>query len=130
MARILLIDDEDTARGDTAATLRGLGHEVVAEASGIEALRRIGRMNGGAGFDMVLTEILMPDVDGLEIIRNLRRSHPGCPVIAMSDDGRRVDARLSLSLAAGLGAAATLMKPFTATELRETVQDLCPAPVG
>lgn len=118
MARILLVDDDPMIRTTLPLALGEQGHEeAVAAVDGRQALRllRQGRI------DLVLTDVLMPDVDGLEVVRAVREEFPGTPVVAMSGGSSRLPGGDALRLASCLGAQAVLAKPFTEQQLRETI---------
>jgi len=85
MARILLIDDDEGFRGMLQRTLQRAGYEVVASGSGKEGLDLLSRVR----VDLVLTDIIMPDMDGLEIIQRLRQTQPSLKIIATSGGGRK-----------------------------------------
>jgi DNA-binding response OmpR family regulator len=70
--------------------------------------------------DLIITDILMPEKDGLELIREVRRAAPGTKVIAMSGGGPQFHVRL-LDVADRLGAARTLQKPFAMNAFIDTV---------
>ena len=72
-------------------------------------------------YDVVLTDILMPDFDGLEVIRMVRTTKPGCPIIAVSGGGDHLPAPAGLQLASAFGADAVLNKPFTLSELIDVI---------
>jgi DNA-binding NarL/FixJ family response regulator len=74
-------------------------------------------------FDLVLTEIVMPDKEGIETIMAIRRDKPELKIIAMSGGGRG-DKSSYLELAALLGASRTLSKPFSPQVLRDAVNDV------
>jgi CheY-like chemotaxis protein len=115
--RILVIDDDRGVREGVATFLRRLGHEVLEASDGVrgfEALR-------SQPFDLVITDLNMPDMDGIEVIDRLRESTNGCPVIAMSGGGLFAK-ELLLENAEMLGAVSTLAKPFELEELRDAVQ--------
>ncbi|MGE0159884.1 MAG: response regulator [Gemmatimonadales bacterium] len=118
MPRILVIDDERGLREGVATYLRRLGH-VVVEAEdgrrGFEALQI-------EPFDLVITDINMPDMDGIEVVDQLRQVTGGCPVIAMSGGGL-FDKELLLANAEMLGAVSTLAKPFDLHDLGAAVGD-------
>jgi CheY-like chemotaxis protein len=107
MARILVIDDEEQIRQVLCRALALRGHEVVEASDGKEALR----LQRTAPVKLVITDILMPEKDGIEVIRALRDEAPGLRIIAMSGGGRFRQTE-ALHIAKPLGAFATLRKPF------------------
>lgn len=114
MAKILVIDDSVSLLELFSHMLTALGHEVVATASareGIEILR-------DRPFDLLLTDIFMPDQDGLETIQQARRLKPGVKIIAMSSKTGPMD---MLPAAKAFGAALTLHKPFSVPALKEAI---------
>jgi CheY-like chemotaxis protein len=117
MARILIVDDNPYVQQTLAQLLAMLGHEVVRAGDGRQALAHLRRER----CDAVLTDVLMPEIDGLEVLRCVARDHPGLPVIAMSGGSARMPSTDVLQLAHSLGAHAILAKPFGAAELRETL---------
>lgn len=116
MARILLIDDEAGVRKAVARFLRTLGHDVLEAEGGGEGLRLASRVR----VDLVITDLNMPGVDGIEVIMALRESAPGIPVIAISGGGL-VPKGLLLDSAGLLGAMVVLAKPFELGEVRDAV---------
>src|SRR5689334_9510556 len=115
-ARVLVVDDSDTAREIVARMLRRDGHVVLQAANGREALRLM-RMSRA---DLVLTDLFMPDMDGIELLRALAAEAPDLPVIVLS--GADVSGPGSLLGAATmLGAAAALSKPVAPETLRMAV---------
>jgi CheY-like chemotaxis protein len=124
MARILVIDDHEDIRAVVSGVLESAGHEVVLApngARGIEAQRR-------SSADLVITDILMPEKEGLETIRDLKQEFPGLRIIAMSGGGRIPMATNFLSSAKELGADAVLRKPFGPDDLLEQVQEALKPP--
>jgi CheY-like chemotaxis protein len=119
MIRVLLVDDDEIFRPMVQLMLERLGHEVVTAANGTEALARYAEQR----CDIVLTDIVMPDKEGLETIRALTRGDRGVRIIAMSGGGR-VNANDYLHLAAQFGAARVLRKPFSMQELVEALDAL------
>jgi DNA-binding response OmpR family regulator len=117
MARILVIDDSASALELVREILTREGHEITTADCG----RRGEAALASEGFDLVITDVYMPEQDGFEVLRNVRRKHPGLQVIAMSSASGKYD---MLTVAKALGAADTLRKPFNTTELREAV-DAC-----
>lgn len=114
MARILLADDDRAILSYLGPGLRDHGHELVLCGDGRQALAALAR----EGFDLVISDIVMPNVDGLELVRTLRDT--GIPVLAISTDD--ASARISyLRTALLLGAAGILNKPFTLDALAEKI---------
>ena len=117
MARILVVDDDADVRAAVRTILEDAGHEVVEAVDGAAGLRAY----RDASFDLVLCDLFMPDVDGIELIRALRRQFPDAKVIAMS--GGAFDGTLDLlDLAPYLGAAEALAKPFSLDEFVRAVE--------
>lgn len=120
MARILVIDDVTGVRKTVAAILRRAGHDVSEAEDGALGLTAAERFRP----DLVVTDLLMPVVDGIEVIDRLKSMGAASPrVLAMSGGGALVAAEEALSLARS-SADATLRKPFDATELNEAVDRL------
>ena len=117
MTRILLVDDDDLSRGAVQKMLERNGYTVYSTSSGREAIARYGNEKA----DLVITDLIMPETDGLEIIQELRRSDPTARILAISGGGR-VEADEYLSVARKFGAVEVLQKPFTAQELNNAVQ--------
>lgn len=117
MLRVLVVEDEPDLREVVSAALRRAGHEALAAE------------NGGAGlaaleaerFDAVVTDVFMPEADGIELIRALRAANRREPVLAMSGGGNYGNESL-LPMAKTLGAQGTLRKPFTPSELVAAVE--------
>jgi CheY-like chemotaxis protein len=115
MALILVVDDEDYLQRLIGETLNIGGHKVVLAGSGKEA----SLLCKERVFDLVITDLVMPDMDGLELIRCLRASHNHLPILAISGAYDGV-----LKIAAALGAAGTLKKPFGPDELSSMVDQI------
>ncbi len=113
---ILVVDDDATVRHVIRRSLEQAGYDVREATNGAEAFRAL----CAAHFDLVITDILMPDRDGLEVIILMRKQAPGTKVIAISG---ATDAPFLLS-ATGLGAAGVLAKPFKPDEMLTLVKDL------
>lgn len=119
MASILIIDD-NIAFGETAAeTLRSAGHTAWHCPSGKAGFK----LMQDQSIDLVITDIVMPDQDGLEVVMQLKKSHPQLQVILMSGDSPR-HAPLYLSMGQKLGAVRTLLKPFSVQTLLGTVAEV------
>lgn len=117
MSRLLLIDDDAMLREVLATELAQAGHSVVQADDGRLGARlfRVGRA------DLVITELVLPNHDGLGLIAELRREWPALPIIAMSGGSR---SPLYLSIATKLGAQRALAKPFAPDVLRRVVDEL------
>lgn len=117
MASILVIDDEPQVRRLLQQMLVRAGHEVVEAADGVQGLA-VARERRP---DLVVTDLLMPNKEGIETIRDLRRVDPGLPILVISGDP---GSALYLEMAKLLGAHAALTKPFRAAELVQSVAEL------
>ncbi len=117
MARVLIVEDDEAFRTVLKQMLLTAGHVVMEAASGREAIRAL-RLEPP---DLVLTDLVMPDQDGLEVIMMLRKEIPEIPVIAMS--GGLANSPLYLDLAKKLGARRLLFKPFAPEQLFAALQE-------
>lgn len=117
MARILIVDDEPDILVILDRMLRKMNHETVQAANGKEAVRRL---EEGA-FDLVITDLIMPESEGIETISAVRKRWPGIKIIAMSGGGRQSPVPY-LAVAATLGADATLAKPFERADLVDALR--------
>lgn len=116
MANILVIDDDDIFRDVLVSALRQANHTVREAENGNEGLRLFHEQPA----ELVLTDIVMPEKEGLDTIRDLRRDFPTARIIAMSG-GLAHDPHLYLHMAEKFGANAVLAKPFQLNELYQTV---------
>ncbi len=116
MARILVVDDEELARFTLCEILEGAGHDVTEASNGNEAIER----QRGQPFDLVVTDIIMPEKEGVETIIELKRDYPDLKIIGISGGGRSRNMDF-LKLAEEFGADAVLAKPFSEDELMERV---------
>jgi hypothetical protein len=110
---ILVVDDSRGLRGTITAVLRTAGHEVISAADAKEALKILDHQ----AVDLILTDILMPEMDGLALIREIRRRVPFLPIIAMSGGGYFLSQEYCLRTARIFGATSVLSKPFDAHQL-------------
>jgi len=114
--RVLLVEDSPAMRTFVGSVLESAGEYVVEEVKdGIEALRLVPR----AEFDLVITDINMPDINGLELIHAIRQHprHANTPLLVITTNDRERDSLRALKL----GASEVLTKPFTREELLVTV---------
>ena len=120
MQRVLVVEDSQTMREWIGAALEegALPLKVDLATSGFEALRLLPRQT----YDLVITDINMPDIHGLELISFIRRDprHAGLPLVIVSTESGEEDRRRGLAL----GANAYLVKPFPAQDLLRVVEDL------
>ena len=117
MAKILLIDDEENARVLTAQFLELAGHQVVTAENCIQGHERALER----AFHLVITDIIMPEKEGFETIKDLKRERPDLPILAISGGGVIQSDEL-LEMAVSMGASAGLSKPFTGKALLAAVQ--------
>jgi two-component system, chemotaxis family, chemotaxis protein CheY len=121
MATILVVDDDASIRRMLVRILAGAGHEVTEAKGGREALRLF-RAHHPA---IIITDILMPEGEGIETIATLRREAASVAIIAMSG-GDAAGYMGYLDFASKLGADATLAKPFRPTELIAALDKVMP----
>jgi DNA-binding NtrC family response regulator len=108
MARILVIDDEPAIRSVVTLLLQRGGHQIVAAEDGRRGLRILENDD----FDLLIIDIFMPEMDGLEAIRLVRQIRPTMPILVMSG-GYQIGAMPDyLSMATKLGAIESIRKPF------------------
>lgn len=107
MPAVLVLEDNEAYRNLIVEVMSQAGFEVHAAPDG----RRVGAILGERRIDLVITDLSMPERDGIETLTDLRYSHPQLPVIAISGD-MPLNRDLYLRLAEKLGAARVLAKPF------------------
>ena len=117
MARILVVDDEESIRKIFQLYLTQEGHSVEVAADGELAFKMVRQMP----FDLVITDIFMPNKDGLQLIRDLRSELPAIKIIALSGGSRRFDLN-TLQTAGHLGASAILDKPVDIFKFSQAIQ--------
>ena len=122
MARILIAEDEEALRALVVRALTEAGHMVTAAADGGEALDILARENGA--FDLLLTDIRMPVMDGIALALAAARDFPTLPVLLMTGYADQRERALGLdALIEGV-----IAKPFTLAELRSEVADVLGRP--
>ncbi|MEI9964807.1 MAG: response regulator [Caulobacteraceae bacterium] len=119
LVSVLVVDGDIAALASARAVLSAAGYAVDEALSGRRGLQRVIANPP----DLVITEILMPDGDGIELITAVKREHPGMPIIAVTDRAFLGGLNL-LDLAGRLGADAMLDKPLEAERLLSTVARL------
>jgi DNA-binding NtrC family response regulator len=115
MAHVLIIDDDDEVRGVLARILHRDGHKTSEARDGREGVA----VQAADNADVVITDIVMPEMEGLETISTLLRASPELPIIAMSGV---TNARLYLAASRNFGAKFTLGKPIAPHVLSQTVK--------
>lgn len=116
MSRILVVDDDPEVRLAVEIILRRQGHEVAVAGDGREGLKKFNAHD----YDLVVTDMLMPELDGIEMIQAIRHTNLATKILAMS--GAKVMGNTELlGMAAVLGADKILKKPFSPDQLIDSV---------
>jgi DNA-binding response OmpR family regulator len=117
MARIMVVEDEPAVAQAIGDILEHGDHEVLYARPGRDAAAdAVDRR-----YDLLITDIVMPEVSGWEIIKRVRRERPATPIIAISGGGHIMDPDVALRLSSRLGAHATLQKPIDVDSLLHAV---------
>ena len=109
MKKILIIDDAAETRNSIRRTLEWNGFAVAQAGNGIEALDVLKNTD----VDVIITDVFMPEMEGIETIRHLRAEHPEVPIIVMTGALNEVYVHIGVKL----GAVCGLSKPFSTEEL-------------
>ena len=120
MPRILIVEDDEELRLVLTRALARAGYQVIEAKSGVEALKLL-RVEPP---DVVLTDIVLPDEDGIGLIMKIRTGYPDIPVLAMS--GGVANSALYLDIARKLGARSILAKPFRAEQVLQALEEILP----
>lgn len=118
MQRVLIIDDDEQFRALLYEILDRAGFEVVEAGNGVDGLKLYRQQPA----DLVITDLIMPEKEGVETIMELRDEFPEARIIAISG-GERIGGRDYLPIAARLGARRTLAKPFSRQEILTAVRE-------
>ncbi len=120
MPHILVVEDDLKFREPLVKTLTNEGHTVSIASDGMAALSLLKT----ARPDLIITDILMPNMDGIEMIVELSRTGvASVPIIAMSGGRRSITAEFNLASTAVMGVRVTLAKPFSRADLRRAIED-------
>ncbi len=111
--RILIADDEKAVRTLLAEALKHHDYEIDVVENGIEAISHIDRRS----YDLIITDYMMPEMDGLELTRRIRLKYPSLPIIVVSGNGPQQDLLKN-------GATACIMKPFNVCDLQNRVKNI------
>lgn len=117
--RILVIDDDEQVRILLKRIMEWAGYEVVEAENGRQGVR----CQRSQSVDLVITDLIMPEQEGLETIRELRKDFPDLKIIAISGGGR-IDPETYLAAAGELGANRIFSKPFDIQVMLNTVREL------
>jgi len=118
--KILLIEDIRVERKTLKRWLEKFGYEVIEASNGIEGIKRY---NDHAP-DLVISDIVMPDSEGIQLIIDLKKADPHATIFAMSGAGR--ERGEYLSLAEGIGAVRSFVKPIDKDELLKAIKEFFP----
>lgn len=116
---ILVVDDDDDVRELVCRMLEQDGYTAVPANGGRQALERLALLTP----DLIITDVVMPEVDGFEVLLKLRHLVPLAPALVISGGGR-VGPEIYLETARRLGARAVLQKPFTRAEILDAVHQV------
>lgn len=114
---ILVVDDDVPLRKVIETGLRGAGYRVIGTAGRDEVLALLQSKQ----FDLVVTDVLMPDIEGTEVIKAVRTYQPAAAIVAMSGGGSHITPELCLTIASAMGAGVPLLKPFEMDRLLAAV---------
>lgn len=117
MARVLVVEDSAAVRMALVEVVSALGHDVAAAEDGRAAIERLKTDS----FDLVITDVLMPEADGVEVIKALRALDRGTRVLAVSGGAPDLPAGYALRMTEMFNADAILYKPFLNDELEAVV---------
>jgi CheY-like chemotaxis protein len=119
VVRVLIVEDDGRIRAELEAAVRGGGHEVETAPDGKAALRTY----AARPYDLVITDIFMPEQDGIGVIMQLKKARRDLPIIAISEVSELLGDDF-LRTARMLGAARTFRKPVDASALLRAVEEL------
>ena len=127
MTRILVVDDEEDVRISLRVALEGAGYDIMEAENGLKADKILAENS----FDLIITDIIMPDKEGFELIRDIKRNFSELKIIAITGGGIKkgvlgnniLDKDGILKNASMFGADDVLQKPFNRAELLKSVED-------
>lgn len=126
MSTILLVEDEVLLREGVQEMLEVHGYKVIGAGDGHEALEWLDQVS----VDLVISDLVMPNMNGVDFIEQLRAKHPGLPIIVASGSTGSVMKRMGVESILVPGATASIMKPFKTAALVELVQQVLAANVS
>jgi len=119
MSRILIVEDTKLMRDSLVDVLGASGHDTVTAGNGAEAVEIVA---AGRDFDVIVTDIIMPEMDGIQTILELQTMLPAARIIAISGGSARMEKAQGLDTARRLGAVAVLEKPFEVDALLGAIE--------
>lgn len=120
MSRILVVDDQKTVRETIRIPLEARNHEIIEAEDGDQAIKII----KDSHVDLIITDIVMPVMNGIELVKAIRKISETIPILAVSGGGGSMPAAHSLKIAQMRGATDILYKPFSPPELLRAVAGL------
>jgi|694.fasta_scaffold110084_3 CheY-like chemotaxis protein len=120
MLKILVIEDENLLSDLLKKFLTRDGHQVLIANDGVEGIKIYYQFRP----DLIITDIIMPEKDGIEVIVEVLKDNPELPIIAISGGRRAVTADFNLDSAEMLGVKGILQKPFTHEQLQELIESV------
>lgn len=119
MSTILIIDDEDVVRKMLRKLFEKNGYQIIEASNGIQGMKMFTEHKP----DLIITDLIMPEKEGLELIRELKKNDPNVKIIAISGGGI-TDPLMYLNLAVTFGAVKAFSKPMDMDLLIETVKEI------
>lgn len=120
MPTILLVEDEVLLREGIQEVLEVHGFKVIGAADGVEALEWLEQVS----VTLVITDLVMPNMNGVDFIERVRQTHPDLPIVVTSGSTGSVMKRLGIESIRVPGAMASIMKPFKASELMAVIKQV------
>lgn len=117
--KVLVVDDNAAIRESVETLMMIKGYQSVSAKNGVEALKVLSQHQDIA---IVITDVLMPEMDGITLSRHIREDYPKVKVIAISGGGSNVPAREKIQECRDAGIAQVLQKPFTLEELASAIE--------
>jgi len=115
--KLLIIDDDQSILTLLESYLKGIGYDVVCKTSSLDGLKQIESKNNN--FDLIITDLVMPDISGIGLISILKKDYPSIPIIAITGKGAEPE-KLSMEAKADI----VLQKPFEMTHLNKMISEL------
>ncbi|MBC8207080.1 MAG: response regulator [Kiritimatiellales bacterium] len=124
MAHILIVDDEPAVRNVLEQILLPCGHTILSTGYGIIALKKLSE----TPFDLIITDIVMPDMSGIKLISEARTLYPKIKILAISGGGPHYNSETCVTVAREYGADNAMTKPILREKLIDMVDELLAKP--